>query len=403
MNYDRNVVSLAVFNLFRGLATGGYMALFSAYMSRLGYSMSDIGVVVALSNIAGFLASPAMGYILEVYSSRLVSTITGLLAAFSLLIAAYTSDIVSLAISYSLFMLSFYFGQPARMTFLSRVVERKRLGGVVGVTSAVFTLARSIGPPVAGFIAGYYSYTLSFTILAALAAIGSTVFYLTSTEPTANSGERKGYGLLEPYKRILRPSRELAVLYLFVGVDRAAWMMWFPMLSAYLVSLGYDEATIGALLGLSNFIETLCTPIMGKLVDSMGASRVLALSEATAMLSALTLITAGNGIYYVVVSMVLIGLSISSWVPGYNVYVAKVYERIGETYATTNAIRSLSGIPAPYIGGVLQDTITLQAPLLASAVMLAFTTIVSLTTLDNIERLKTPQVQYTELMRNPRV
>lgn len=81
---DRNVVSLSAFNLFRGLATGGYMALFAAYMARYGYSMSDIGFVIALSNVVGFLASPAMGYVLEVYSSRLVSAATGFLLAVSL-------------------------------------------------------------------------------------------------------------------------------------------------------------------------------------------------------------------------------------------------------------------------------------------------------------------------------
>lgn len=389
---DRNVISLSVFNLFRGLATGGYMALFAAYMVRHGYSMSDVGFVMALSNAIGFLASPLMGYVLEVRSSRVVSAATGFMLALSLLLAAFSDSILFLSASYSLFILTFYFGQPARMTFLARVVDRGRLGSVVGVTSSVFTASRAIGPPVSGAIVVHRGYWEAFTLLALLALTGSTLFYLMSTEPRVNSSRgSSSYGLLDPYKRLVKPDRSLALLYVFVGLDRAAWMMWFPMLSALLVRLGYDEATIGFLIGVSNALETLLTPVMGRLTDTLGASRVLALSEASAALSALTLASINyTGVAGVFASMSLIGLSISSWIPAYNVYVARVYERLGEAYATTNAIRSAAGIPAPYIGGLLYEALTLQAPLLVSTVILAYTTLMAFKPLGEIEKLKAP-------------
>ena len=387
---DRNVVSLSAFNLFRGLATGGYMALFAAYMARYGYSMSDIGFVIALSNVVGFLASPAMGYVLEVHSSRLVSAATGFLLAVSLFLPAFSDSMLSLSVSYSLFMLSFYFGQPARMTFLARVVDRGRLGSVVGVTGAAFTASRTVGPPLSGALALYYGYWEAFIILALLALAGSILFYLTSTELGVSPGRNNSkYNLLDPYRRLLKPDRSLALLYVFVGLDRAAWMMWFPMLSAFLVRIGYDEAAIGVLIGLSNALETLCTPIMGRLTDVLGASRMLALSEASAALSALTLATINyTGTAGTVMSMSLIGVSIGSWIPAYNVYVARVYERLGEAYATTNAIRSVAGIPAPYIGGFLYEALALHAPLLVSAVVLAYTTLMALKPLREVERLK---------------
>ena len=162
---SRNVASLALFNLFRGLAVGSYMALFAAYMARHGYSMSDIGLVVALSNVVGFITSPAIGYVLEVYSGRLVSTLTGLMLVGSLVLAALSDNILILSASYSLFMLSFYFGQPARMTFLARVTDVRVLGSVVGITSSVFTASRSIGPPLAGFLVVHRGYQEAITSL----------------------------------------------------------------------------------------------------------------------------------------------------------------------------------------------------------------------------------------------
>jgi Major Facilitator Superfamily. len=253
-------------------------------------------------------------------------------------------------------------------------------------------LLELLAPPISGAIVVHRGYWEAFTLLALLALAGSTLFYLMSTEPRVNSSRgSSSYGLLDPYKRLVKPDRSLALLYVFVGLDRAAWMMWFPMLSALLVRLGYDEATIGFLIGVSNALETLLTPVMGRLTDTLGASRVLALSEASAALSALTLASINyTGVAGVFASMSLIGLSISSWIPAYNVYVARVYERLGEAYATTNAIRSAAGIPAPYIGGLLYEALTLQAPLLVSTVILAYTTLMAFKPLGEIEKLKAP-------------
>jgi len=391
---SRNVASLALFNLFRGLAIGGYMALFAAYMARHGYSMSDIGLVVALSNAVGFITSPAIGYVLEVYSSRLVSTITGLVLVGSLVLAALSDNILILSASYSLFMLSFYFGQPARMTFLARVTDVRVLGSVVGITSSAFTASRSIGPPLAGFLVVHRGYQEAFILLALIALAGSLLFYIISDEPRVGSrSASSSYGLLDPYRRLLKPDGGLATLFIFVGFDRAAWMMWFPMLSAFLVKTGYDEAVVGVLIGLSNLLEAALTPIMGRLTDTLGASTVLALSEVSAALAALTLATINyTGIAGATASMCFIGVSIGSWIPAYNVYIAKVYERLGEAYATTNAIRSAAGIPAPYVGGVLQETLALQAPLIVSAFILIYTAFMSLTTLRKTEMARLPDM-----------
>jgi MFS family permease len=391
---DRNVASLALFNLFRGLAAGGYMALFAAYMARHGYSMSDIGLVVALSNVVGFITSPAIGYVLEVYSGRLVSTLTGLMLVGSLVLAALSDNILILSASYSLFMLSFYFGQPARMTFLARVTDVRVLGSVVGITSSAFTASRSIGPPLAGFLVVHRGYQEAFILLALIALTGSLLFYIISDEPRVGSrSASSSYGLLDPYRRLLKPDRSLATLYIFVGFDRAAWMMWFPMLSAFLVKTGYDEAVVGVLIGLSNLLEAALTPIMGRLTDTLGASTVLALSEVSAALAALTLATINyTGIAGATASMCFIGVSIGSWIPAYNVYIARVYERLGEAYATTNAIRSVAGIPAPYVGGVLQEALALQAPFIVSAFILIYTAFMSLTTLRKTEMARLPDM-----------
>jgi hypothetical protein len=38
------------------------------------------------------------------------------------------------------------------------------------------------------------------------------------------------------------------------------------------------------------------------------------------------------------------------WVPGYSVYVAKVFRNVSGVFASTSAVRSLVGVPSPYLG-----------------------------------------------------
>ncbi|MCS7106724.1 MAG: MFS transporter [Acidilobaceae archaeon] len=361
----RNVASLMVYNLFRGFSTGGYMALFSAYMARQGFSVSEIGLAVSLSGIASAIASPLVGYLLEVRSSKSISVLTGLMLFASLLLMLPRPSLPLMTLSYSLFLISFFFSQPARMTYIARNVEREKLGSAVGLTASAFTAARTAGPPVAGYIAVSYGYGSSFSLLALSALLGALLFQLTSTEDKV---ERRGsYGILDSYKNTVKPPREVLPFYLFVVLDRAGWMLWFPMLSAYLVLAGLDEAVIGALYAGANLVEAVAMPLTGKVVDRLGAAFALAASE---LLAASAAISLALGVLGAPLSFLLMGLSLSFWIPGYNVYVARRYARMGEVFASTNAMRSLAGAPSSYVGGVLYNAVAPAAPLLLSSLML---------------------------------
>ncbi|MCX8184839.1 MAG: MFS transporter [Sulfolobales archaeon] len=382
----RNIVSTAVFNLFRGLAASGFNVLFAAYMSRLGYSIGEIGAVATVSNILGALLSPLVGYLLEIYSSRLITTLTGFMIGISLAIVAFSENIAALALSYSLFHLSIYFAQPARMVFLSKTIDRNKLGTVVGLTTSTFTVSRAIGPVLSGYLVVSFKYVYAFLSLSAIAIVGSLAFLLLSCEPdverrpTVNS-------IADSYRRAITPSRELATLYLFTSLDRAAWNLWHPMLSAYLLDHGYSEVDVGMLVSLSNIVEAIGTPITGRLVDRLGSSIALALSEVTAALAAVLLVFPST-FPLCVASMLFIGVSISLWIPGYNVYVARVFRNIGEAFASINAVRSIVSIPSPYLGGLLYESVSSLAPFTLSTSMLFVATYIASNSLKRFEKLE---------------
>ncbi len=370
--------------MFRGIAESGFRSFFPAYMGRLGYSLGDVGAVATLSSLAGALASPAVGYLLEVYSSRLITALTGFVTAASLAALAFSRGLVGLTASYTLFSLAFYFAQPARTVFLARTVSVGRLGTVVGLTTLTFTTSRAVGPVLGGYLVGSYGYSSTFLALALVATAGSLTFLTLSREPETTRGKR-GSNLLEVYTRAFRPGRDLALAYLFTSLDRAAWNLWHPMLSAYLLQRGYDELSIGTLISVSNVVEALATPVAGRLTDRFGSSVALAVSEATAAAATLCLINPVPH-FLAALSMALIGVSIGFWIPGYSVYVAKVFRgSVGEAFASINAVRSLVSVPAPYVGGLLYEVLAPVAPFALSSAMLVATTGIAATSLRTVE------------------
>ncbi len=379
----RNVAALAVFNAFRGVAIGGYMALFPMYMRSLGYSMESIGGVIAGASIVMALALPALGAVIDYYGPRRMVAVTGLIAALASIAAAASQGLPGLATSYFLFLLSFMAGQPARMAFLAASVGPERMGRYVGLTSSVFSASHAAGPLAAGIAAEALGYEAAFHSMAFSLAVGTLLFLALSTANNGNGALGGGSligRILGSYRRSLKPERRFAGLLAFIALDRAAWTLWFPMLSAHLYSLGYSEAETGGFMTLMGIIRTAAMPGAGILVDRLGSWAAIAGSEALGAIVAAGLALApGEPMVYA--WMALLGFSISLWVPAYNAAVARIAGGSGEAYATANMVRSVTGAPAPYLGGLLYEAVAPWAPFAASSAILAVTVLVAATVL----------------------
>lgn len=381
---NRNVAALAAFNLFRGLAVGGYMALMPLYMNSVGYDMSYIGGAIAFSSIVISFWLPAIGYFIDVFSKKKAVVVTASLMLAALAIPAYTASLPLLTLSYTLFLASFLTGQPARMAFLASSVDEDRLGSYIGITSSAFSGSRMAGPLLGGLIVEAAGYRAAFTLLAALVAASTLFFAVTAVEPPSRSPPRRG-GVLEVYRSMLRPSRGDLAVYLYIGVDRASWSLWFPLLSAYLGRIGLSESQVGAAISAMGLIQTLLLPLAGRLVDAGGAWASLTISEVLGIASAIILSGASTQVE-AVAAAALAGVSIALWVPGYNALIARISGHgLGESYSVANTVRSAAGAPSPYIGGLLYDHVSPAAPFIASASALVIAALMAATTIRRVE------------------
>ena len=368
----RNLIAVTLSNLFRGIAVGGMQALFSLYMSWLGYSMSIIGIVISVSNIISAITLPAIGYLIDTYGPRRIVFGTGLMLAIGLFILEFPSLIV-LAASYTLFLLAFFYGQPARTTFLAHSVASTVLGTSIGVTAAVFSASRTAGPALGGYAVAYLGYKKTFLILSFMAFLSSVIFIILSSETTTNNSDvKRQRSLSDAYKNLLRQKGILKKIYLMSATDRFGWSLWFPMLSAHLYKWGYTEEYVGLIMSGQGLVQSLVLPIAGRITDKMRPGRIVALSEVFGIISAI-LLSHPLPAFRATSGLLLLGLSIAFWIPGYNSLIAQFSKReeLGKNYATANVYRSVASIPSPYIGGLLYDAVSPVTPFLLSTIPLA--------------------------------
>ncbi len=366
----RNVRALVLFSLFRGFSVSGYQALFAAYMKTVGYDMASIGGVVTASSLMGALIAPGFGAVIDCVGARIITTLTGLLLVASLGLLELPPGLPVLVASYTLFMLGFLLGQPARSALMARSVPRESLGYYISLTTTAFAVSRIAGPYLSGLIVVKRSYMLAFAVLTLAALIGTIVFHALSVEAGKRRCTSLGRDIVAAYKRSLRPHRALRKFYLFLVIDRNSWSLWFPLLSAQLKAAGYREDMIGLFYTSSSVMMSATSIAWGKLADKLG-SKILAVSELLGLLAAV-FVAAMKPWYYPLLGLSFAGLSIAAWVPAYNRAIALLASRenIGEAYASANAVRSLAGAPTPIIGGAIYDSFGARALYTVSGALL---------------------------------
>ncbi len=367
------LIAISVFNLFRGVSIGLYQALFPMYIVTLGYSMSNLGVIISGSSLLAGLLSPMMGSFIENRGAKTAVVMTGLLFSTSFFLLIIGDYPFLLFLSYATFFLSFALSQPARATYLAYSASVTSLGTYIGLSSTAFSIGRMIGPGGGGLLAGRAGFEEAFLAGLSIILWATLVFYISAPSvgrPGRSAPTRKSL-ISTSYRELVSLGREAPLLYATVAVDRFAWTLWFPMLSAHLYSSGLSEELSGMTLTLMSVAQTLSLPFWGRLVDKLDPKSVIAGSEILGVAS-IALIIDPYPLARAMAGGFLIGLSIGAWVPSYNKIVALVFKkRLGEAYASVNSLRMLSGSPSPLIGGALYENLgSLPVFALSSAILM---------------------------------
>ncbi len=325
--------------------------------------MGGIGSVVTISSFIAAILMPILGVLIDRFGPKFFVAFTGFLLVVATLTLYFASSYPLFLLAYLFFFFSFSLGQPARVSFIALSIPATAFGWYISVVSFSFSISRTLGPTVGGYLAETIGFKNTFLYATLLAFLGVIIFLVISKSVSARDSSKKTKKitseLKEVYMNLLKPRGMLGRAYFIIGVDRFGWALWFPLLSAHLYTHGYSTQQAGYLLTLMAASQTISLPLVGKIVDKISVAKTMFIAEMVGVLGILFL---SNPQYLAggLAAMVLVGISIALWIPSYNKMLALITRRseTGRTYAGANTVRSVSSSISPVIGGFVYDTIS---------------------------------------------
>ena len=250
------------------LGLGFVMPLRALYGREIGASSAEIGLMTGSFLLAGFIASPAIGWFADRFGYKNILWIGLLLHALLMLAYIPAQDPILLIGLRALEGIASVSVLPPTRALMNTLAPRTRQGEALGLLSASQTTGILIGPALGAVLASQAGYILSFVIASiplVLAAI-VTIIFLPSQKKPALALSEGTEPLIVPglFTSPLLLAYSLQVVVMIInGVVMSIW-------SLYMIDHGASLPLIG--LSYTTFALPIIfiAPIAGRLSDRYG-------------------------------------------------------------------------------------------------------------------------------------
>lgn len=249
------------------LGLGLVMPLRALYGREIGASSTEIGLMTASFLLAGFIASPGIGWLADRFGYKNILWVGLLLHAVLMLAYIPVQDPILLIGLRAIEGVASVSVLPPTRALMNTIAPKTRQGEALGLLSAAQTTGILIGPAVGAVLASQTGYILSFVIASVPLVIAAlvTLLFLPQAEKQEQSGaETKSMFAKELFTRPLMLVYSLqVVLMLTNGVVMAIW-------SLYMLDRGASLPLIG--LSFTTFALPIIflAPLSGRLSDRYG-------------------------------------------------------------------------------------------------------------------------------------
>lgn len=229
------------------LGLGFVMPLRALYGREIGASSTEIGLMTASFLLAGFIASPAIGWLAD--RSGYKNILWSGLLLHALLMLAYipVQDPILLIALRALEGIASVSVLPPTRAMMNTLAPKTRQGEALGLLSASQTTGILIGPAVGAVLASQTGYILSFVIASVplvLAALVTMLFLPAEGKQKKDAEEAKGMLFAGLFTRPLMLAYILQfVLMITNGVVMAVWSLYMLDRGASLPLIGLSYTT----------------------------------------------------------------------------------------------------------------------------------------------------------------
>lgn len=366
------------------IAGSMFPMLLSIYLTDLGASVAQVGLVFTLSSVASLVLQVLGGWISDSIGrlrAIAIGSIGGVIGYTAMLLApTWEWMLAAMALS----QIPYALVGPSFGAFIAENSTTENRGRVYGVTDTIFQITGVIGPPLGGLLAGQYGFKMMMlvsAILYTIAAILRIWMATTMRSPTERDPEDL---TMDSLKTSLKTMGAMLVgggviTWIFVtdGVRDIAFRLSGELQPLYLDQIGNLSFEQIGFLGSIFSLSMMATPIIsGKMSDRYGERVPITIGF---LLVSLALVIFLNVSAYLgfAITWVTFGVGVGLLSPAYQSLISKVVpqESLGMFSGMFRSSIGLISLPAPYLGAQLWERYNPRLPFSITAVA-SFITII---------------------------
>ena len=364
--------------ILANIAGSMYTILLPIYLTELGASVVQVGLVFTLSSIVILILQIFGGWISDSIGRLRAIAIgsVGGVIGFSLMLLANSWETLLFAIAVN--QIPYALVGPSFGAFIAENSTHETRGQVYGITDTIYQVTGVIGPPLGGLIAGMYGFkpmllvaAIFYTIAAGLRIWMATTMRSPDEPSPQNLTVKSFKSSLTLMIGMVLSGGIVTWIFITDGIGDISYRLSNELQPLYLEQIaGISLIQIG-LLGSIFSIGMMVTPIIsGRISDKYGERVPISVGFLMVFFAYLIFLQARDFIGFGV-TWAFFGISVGLLSPAYQSLVSKVVpqKNLGVFTGMFRGSLGLISLPAPYIGAQLWERFNPRVPFVITAIL----------------------------------
>lgn len=366
------------------IASNMFTILLPIYLTELGASIGQVGLVFTLTSVVMFIMQIIGGWISDSIGrlrAIAIGSIGGVIGYIAILLApTWQWMLVALAV----LRFPYALVGPSFGAFIAENSAEENRGRVFGVTDTIYQITGVLGPPMGGFLAGAYGFKLMLLVSAILYTIaaGLRIWMATTMRSPQDAPPQRLTAdslrtSLKTMAGMLVGGGVITWILITDGVRDIAFRLSGELQPLYLEQIaGLSFEQIG-LLGSAFSGAMMITPMLsGRISDRYGERVPISIGFSLVFLGYLIFLSVYTYLGFVIAWMVF-GIGVGLLSPAYMSLISKVVPQkmLGTFSGLFQSSIGLISLPGPWIGAQLWERFNPRLPFYITAVVSIITVI----------------------------
>lgn len=360
------------------IAGSMFPMLLPIYLTNLGASVAQVGLVFTLSSIVIFILQIFGGWVSDSIGrlrAIAIGSVGGIIGFSAMLLASsWQWMLVAMAIS----QIPYALVGPSFGAFIAENSSEANRGRVYGLTDTIYQITGVVGPPLGGYLAGGFSFKtmlLAAALLYTIAALLRIWMATTMRFPSERQPQQLSMASLKTSLKtmvtILLGGGVVTWIFLTDGVRDIAFRLSGELEPLYLQQVGGISVQQIGLLGSVFSIAMMFTPILsGRISDKYGERVPISMGFMLMFVAYMILLNVNAFVGFALTWMVF-GIGVGLLSPAYQSIISKVIpqESLGIFTGLFRGSLGFISLPAPWVGAQLWERYTPRLPFIITAIV----------------------------------